>query len=69
MPGRLTRVGSLFVQSASLTSETSIEADGEHLCWVTVIKVTFLAGRIFGAWTLLASLIRGMASYNIHDPL
>ncbi|KIR67495.1 hypothetical protein I312_102306 [Cryptococcus bacillisporus CA1280] len=32
-------------------------------------EMTFLAGRIFGAWTLLASLIRGMASYNIYDPL
>lgn len=63
------RVGSLFVKSANLTSETSIETDGKHLCWVTAIKVTFLAGRIFGAWTLLASLIRGMASYNIYDPL
>lgn len=49
--------------------ETSRETDEEYLCWVSAIKVTFLAGRIFGAWTLLASLIRGMASYNINDPL
>ncbi|WVQ71083.1 hypothetical protein IAR50_000608 [Cryptococcus sp. DSM 104548] len=31
-------------------------------------EMTFLAGRIFGAWTMLASLIRGLASYNIHQP-
>ncbi|KAK8865662.1 hypothetical protein IAR55_000807 [Kwoniella newhampshirensis] len=30
-------------------------------------EMTFLAGRIFGAWTMLASLIRAMAAYNIHD--
>ncbi|WWC68413.1 uncharacterized protein I206_102340 [Kwoniella pini CBS 10737] len=30
-------------------------------------EMTFLAGRLFAAWTTLASLIRGTAAYNIHD--
>ncbi|WRT65923.1 uncharacterized protein IL334_002874 [Kwoniella shivajii] len=30
-------------------------------------EMTFLAGRIFGTWTLLASLIRATAAYNVHD--
>ncbi|WVF70660.1 hypothetical protein IAT40_005453 [Kwoniella sp. CBS 6097] len=32
-------------------------------------EMTHLAGRIFAAWTTLASVIRGMAAYNIHDPI
>ncbi|WVQ85590.1 hypothetical protein IAT38_007756 [Cryptococcus sp. DSM 104549] len=31
-------------------------------------EMTFLAGRLFAAWTALASLIRGLAAYNINDP-
>ncbi|WWD05477.1 hypothetical protein V865_003554 [Kwoniella europaea PYCC6329] len=30
-------------------------------------EMTFLAGRMFGIWTALASLIRGMATYNVND--
>ncbi|WWD18155.1 hypothetical protein CI109_102604 [Kwoniella shandongensis] len=30
-------------------------------------ELTPLAARLFGTWTLLASLIRGVAAYNVHD--
>ncbi|WVO13098.1 hypothetical protein L204_100709 [Cryptococcus depauperatus] len=32
-------------------------------------EMTLLAGRLFGSWTMLASLVRGLAAYNIHDPI
>ncbi|WVR05614.1 hypothetical protein IAU60_002636 [Kwoniella sp. DSM 27419] len=32
-------------------------------------EVTRLAARLFAAWTMLASVIRGMAAYDIHSPV
>ncbi|WWC88119.1 uncharacterized protein L201_003023 [Kwoniella dendrophila CBS 6074] len=32
-------------------------------------EMTLLAGRIFATWTAMASMIRGVAAYNINDPI